>query len=415
MPKSLPSTQVTTKTEGERFVPRPLGKIDKALSIVRSAGIPIPSRKNAGVALTGLVKDLLPYGETEVTAIVRTLNEIQVFNEIVRGQLDETSVGERYEQIAKDFTSIREDAKRMLEQIEDGNLSLSERLQNSWMSLTRGSINSRFERIRASATDIHRASENTIARMRAILEGYGEARIGLQEARILADEIRKKAREALEEGQTELTQATANLSKLNEAGAEAGEINQAELARDVAMRHAQEAERRYQIAEDLYNNLSIAYNAGDAIMVRVRQTSDVQERVWSQSVTFFGTNETVLTALSASFTQLKSLHESTQGHKALRDGVNEALKDLASTGTSIMEEGLREGYGPTVSAESVKALVESIVSFQERSFAIKGEMRQLAAENERTIHEVTEGGRKRLAQLLANPPESSLPQLSDDR
>lgn len=410
MPNNLPSTRTATKTDTDRFVPRPLGRIDKALTIVRSAGVPIPSKENGSVALSGLVKDLMPFGDADVTAIVRTLNEIQVFNEIVRGQLDQASVGDRYVQIAKDFTSIREDSKRMLEQIEDGKLSLAERLQNSWMTWTRGSINKRFDRIRASAMDIHRASEDTIARMRAILEGYAEARLGLQEARILADEIRKKARAALESAQSSLTLATESLTALNEGGADPAEVNQAELARDLAMRDVQEGERRFQIAEDLYNNLSIAYNAGDAIMVRVRQTADVQERVWSQSVTFFGTNETVLTALSASFTQLKSLHESTQGHKALKDGVNEALKDLASTGTTIMETGLREGYGPTISAESVKALIDSIVAFQERSYAIKDEMRQMATENERAIHEVTESGRQRLAKLLTNPPTSQLPE-----
>lgn len=409
MSSNLPATRTTTKTDTDRFVPRPMGRIENALSIVRSAGVPIPAKENSGVALSGLVKDLMPFGDAEVTAIVRTLNEIQTFNEIVRGQLDQASVGDRYVDIAKDFTSIREDSKRMLEQIEDGKLSLAERLQNSWMTWTRGSINKRFDRIRSNAVDIHRASEDTIARMRAILEGYGEARLGLQEARILADNIRKRARAALESAQTSLTQANEDLAKLNEAAADPTDIHQAELARDLAMRGAQEGERRFQIAEDLYNNLSIAYNAGDAIMVRVRQTSDVQERVWSQSVTFFGTNETVLTALSASFTQLKSLHESTQGHKAMKDGVNEALKDLSSTGTTIMEAGLREGYGPTVSAESVKALIDSIVSFQERSYAIKDEMRQLATENEQAIQEVTEKGRQRLAKLMTAPPTSQLP------
>src|SRR5690606_26153028 len=133
------------------------------------------------------------------------------------------------------------------------------------------------------------SSEDTIARMRAILEGYGEARLGLQEARILADDIRKRAQASLAQAQEALAQAMQALTALGERDTAAREVAEAELKRDLAMREAQEGERRAQIAEDLYNNLSIAYNTGDAIMVRVKQTSDIQERVWSQSVTFFGT------------------------------------------------------------------------------------------------------------------------------
>lgn len=401
---STPSSRpIAAQDPDARFVPRPLGRIDRALALVRNAGVPIPAREGGSVALTGLVKDLMPLGDAEVMAIVRTLSEIQVFNEIVRGQLDQASVGERYAKIAEDFTSIREDSKRMLEQIQDGTLSLSERLRHGWMTWTRGSINTRFNRIRENAVAIHRSSEDTIARMRAILEGYGEARLGLQEARILADDIRKRAQASLAQAQEALAQAMQALTALGERDTAAREVAEAELKRDLAMREAQEGERRAQIAEDLYNNLSIAYNAGDAIMVRVKQTSDIQERVWSQSVTFFGTNETVITALSAAFTQIKSLHEGTQGNKALREGVDQAIKDLAATGTTLMEAGLREGHGPTISAEAVKSLIDSIVAFQERSHEIKAEMRQLARQNEQAMDEITQGSRQRLARLLAGP------------
>lgn len=401
MSQTLPTTTKTTAVEG--FQPRPLSRIDRALTIIRKAGVPLPSNEGGTVAISGLAKDLLPFGDSDVTAVVRTLNQIQVFNEIVRNHLDQSSVGERYVQIAKDFNSIRDDSKRMLSQIEDGKLSIADRLGNSWMMIRRGPINKRFNRIRTTAIDIQRAGEDTISRLRAILTGYGEARLGLQEARICADNIRKKATAAWDQAKADLQARQDELGRLREAGAEAGTINQAELARDEAMAAAHEGERRFQIAEDLYNNLSIAYEAGDAIMTRVRQTSDVQERVWSQSVTFFSTNETVLTALSASYTGLKSLHETTQGHKAMKDGINEALGDLAATGTTVMEAGLREGYGPTINAEQVKKLVDSIVEFQERSYAIKDEMRQLATENEQEVRRVMNDGRERLTRLLAGP------------
>lgn len=388
----------------EGFKPRPLGRIDKGLAILRKAGVSIPDKEDSSISVTGLVRDLTPYGETEVTAIVRTLDQIAKFNEVVRTQLDQSTAGDRYVKIAKDFNSIRTDSKRMVDQIEDGKLSIGDRLSNSWMMVTRGPINKRFNNIRRNVSTIHRSSEDEIARMRAISDGYVEARGGLGEARILAVDVRDRAKEDLAAKQAALTEAQEKFKASQEAGNDLRATAELELERDNAMQAVRETERLYQISEDLYNNLSIAYNTGDVIMGRIQQAHDVHDRVFSQSVMFFKTNESVLTALSASFSQLRSLHETTQGHKVLKDGVNEALKDLATTGTALMEEGLRQGYGSTITAEAVKVLVDSIVSFQEKSYAIKDEMRTLAAENEQQIQQITEDGRARLAELLTNPP-----------
>ena len=46
-------------------------------------------------------------------------------------------------------------------------------------------------------------------------------------------------------------------------------------------------------------------------MARLQQTTNAKERVYQQSITFFSTNESVLTALKASFTGMFGLHEST--------------------------------------------------------------------------------------------------------
>ena len=68
-------------------------------------------------------------------------------------------------------------------------------------------------------------------------------------------------------------------------------------------------------------------------MARLVQTTDVKERVYSQSVSFFGTNETVFTALNASFTSLQGLHESTQTPDAMKEGVNRSLETWPRSAT----------------------------------------------------------------------------------
>ena len=75
-----------------------------------------------------------------------------------------------------------------------------------------------------------------------------------------------------------------------------------ELARDEQLRAVQTAEDRYQICKDLSDNLTVGYNTSEVVMGRLVQTTNAKDRVYKQAVSFFGTNDTVLTALTASFT-----------------------------------------------------------------------------------------------------------------
>lgn len=135
-------------------------------------------------------------------------------------------------------------------------------------------------------------------------------------------------------------------------------------------------------------------------MGRLVQTTNVKDRVYKQAVSFFGTNETVLTALSASFTGLHGLNESTRTLEAMKEGVSRSLEDLANVGGKVQEAALKAGYGPTIRAEAVKKLVSSVVNYQERSREIIAEMRALSTRNAAEIGEAVETGKQRLAKLV---------------
>ena len=134
-------------------------------------------------------------------------------------------------------------------------------------------------------------------------------------------------------------------------------------------------------------------------MARLKQTTSAKERVYKQAVAFFGTNETVLTALSASFTGLFGLHESTKTLDAMKEGVSDSLEDLADIGGKVQEEALKAGYGPTIRAESVQKLVQAVADYQERSHDIIDEMRTLSTRNAEEIRDAVEEGKKRMARL----------------
>jgi hypothetical protein len=137
-------------------------------------------------------------------------------------------------------------------------------------------------------------------------------------------------------------------------------------------------------------------------MARLVQTTNAKERVYQQAITFFSTNEAVLTALKASFTGLFGLHESTATLEAMKKGVSESLETIGEIGNQVQEAAIKAGYGPTVRADAVKKLVDSIVNFQERSREIVKEMRVMASRNSEEINEAVEDGKRRLTKLAVD-------------
>ena len=86
----------------------------------------------------------------------------------------------------------------------------------------------------------------------------------------------------------------------------------------------------------------------------------------------------------------------------MKEGIDKSLETLSEIGDQVQEAAIRAGYGPTVKAESVKMLVDSVVNFQMRTREIINEMRVLATRNSEEIREAVEDGKKRMARLAAD-------------
>ena len=369
---------------------------DRAMTRLRDLGlVPGESEEAPVIALLNRLTEL---DEANVTAIARTLSQASLFNEVVREQVSSMKLGERYEKITDAFDSIRNDAKSMVEQLEDGKIDTFERISNIWMKATRGDIAHRFDEIKETYLEVAKDSKEQIERELTILNAYQDFRGALKSSEVLALEILNKAEAEWDTSKAEL--GTANDAVAAFEGDDLAERAKLELARDEKVRELQYHEDRYQIAKDLTDNLTVGYNTSEFIMARLMQTTSAKERVYKQAVMFFGTNETVLTALSASFTGLFGLHESTKSLEAMKEGVSKSLEDLADIGGKVQEAAVRAGYGPTIRADAVKKLVESVVTFQSRSREIIDEMRVLATRNAEEIRESVEDGKQRLAKLI---------------
>ncbi len=379
--------------------------LDKALNQLRDLGL-MPAEVDEApiVALLERISDIDP---ERSLAIARTLSQATVFNEMVREQISKMNIGERYEDITSAFNSIRDDAKSMVEQIEDGKLDTFERVSNVWMKVTRGDIASRFDKIKETYLEVAADSRDQIEREHVILNAYRDFRGAIKAAEIDALEILKQAEALWNEAQGKLKQASDTVA--NFTGSDLADRAALELARDEKMRDLQVSEDRYQITKDLSDNLTVSYNTSEVVMARLMQTTGAKDRVYKQAIMFFGTNEVVLTALSASFTGLFGLHESTQALEAMKEGISKGLEDLGEIGTKVQEAALRAGYGPTIRAESVQKLVDSVVNFQERSAEIITEMRALSTQNAQEIRDAVEDGKQRMARVIERGNSLTLP------
>jgi hypothetical protein len=358
---------------------KPLQYLDKAMGAIKQLGI---WPEQAGEQpITGLLNEITGLDETKVILIGRTLTQASAFNEVVRSQVAAMSIGERYNTITEAFNSIRDDAKGLVDQLDDGKLDVMERVSNVWMKVSRGDMAQRFDKIRSTYLEVSKETKNQVDREHVILEAYRDFRGALKQSEVMALELLEIATRKLDERKSALTGASDALTAFKD-GTPADRAK-LEMDRDEKLRDLQNEERRYQITKDLSDNLTISYSTSEVVMARLMQTTQAKERVYQQAISFFSTNETVFTALSASFTGLFGLHESTE------------------TGDRVGEAAVKAGYGPTIRADAVKKLVDSVVSFQEKSRTIINEMRDASTKNSAEIRDAVEDGKRRLAQLAA--------------
>jgi hypothetical protein len=188
---------------------QPMRYLDKAMTALRDLGLPLPmlggAEENPITGLLGRISDLDP---DRVALIARVLVQATAFNEMVREQIRAVEIGERYEQITGAFNSIRDDAREMVKQVEDGRLSTMERLSNVWQKVMRGDVADRFDRIRSTYVEVSRDTKDQVERERAILEAYRDFRGAMKEAEVMAFEVLQKAQTRLETARQRMDEAS---------------------------------------------------------------------------------------------------------------------------------------------------------------------------------------------------------------
>jgi hypothetical protein len=390
--ESKPTTPTTTTRSA------PLQKyLDKALGVLQQFGV-LP-KQDAPAELVKLLEEVRHVDEPKVLTIARTVQYMQSFNAMVRDNVEDVEIGNRYLAISQQFDSIRDDSKKLIAQLDDGVISFSERVSNLWMRMRRGTPSDRFQQIATIYKSVTGDTQKQLQKELAIMEGYIDFRFALKEAEIAARELLElqtvtadAARQALAAAQKTVDGA---------AAADAPTKSRLQLERDQTQHRFQKEDRTYQLLKDVAENLAIGYDVGETLVAKLKQTHDVKDQVYRRSVTFFTTNEHVFTILGAVYTSQHGLHEATQAHEALKKGVNKGLEDVADLGRDLERAALKAGYGSTIDPKSVEKLVAAITDYQVDSLKLVADLRQESEQNAREIRRVVEQGKQRYQETVA--------------
>jgi hypothetical protein len=384
------STSTTTRGTSQKYM-------DRALEVLEKFGV--ATGKDVQNELVRLLEEVRHIDESRALAIANVVKHMSEFNQLVRDNVENINVGNRYLEISQMFDSIREDSKRLIAQLDDGKIGLGEKLSNVWMSIRRGAPHSRFEKIVDVYQDVCKDTKDQLEREQVIMDGYIDFRFALKEAEILSRELLEKQLPHLDNAKHALADAQQAVNDY--AGDDESQRSRLELQRDEAHDRYKNEDRIYQLCKDIAENLAIGYDVGETLVTKLRQTHDVKDQVYRRAVTFFTTNEHVFTILGTVYTSQQGLHEATQSTEALKEGVNKSLEDVADLGRELERAALKAGYGSTISPESLEKLVKAISDYQVESLQMIAELRKESEENAREIRRVVEEGKSRYQSTLA--------------
>jgi hypothetical protein len=370
--------------------------LDRAVKVLGQ--FKVGAQEDTNSELIRLLDDVKHLDEPKVLAISRTISYMSRFNQLVRDNVENIEVGNRYLEIAQMFDSIREDSKTLINQLQDGKISLTEKMANLWMRLRRGTPSKRFEDISKVYKSVAHDTKDQLDREQKIMDAYIDFRFALKEAEVLSQELLEKQNTPLENSRQALADAQGKATGAKTAGTEKSKL---ELARDEALNNFQVEDRNYQLLKDIAENLSVGYDVGDTLITKLKQTHDVKDRVYRRSVTFFTTNEHVFTILGTVYTSQYGLHEVTAAQEAMKEGVNKGLEDVAELGRELEKAAIKAGYGSTISPASVEKLVHAISDYQVDSLTMIADLRKESEESAREIRRVVEEGKKRYQETLA--------------
>ena len=142
--------------------------LDRAIKVLQRFGL--STTGDSGDELIQLLESVKHVDEARALAIADVIKHMSTFNRLVRENVENIRIGNRYLEISQMFDSVREDSKMLISQLADGQISRTERFQNWWMKIRRGTPSDRFETIADTYKDVSKDTRDQLDREDAIMD-----------------------------------------------------------------------------------------------------------------------------------------------------------------------------------------------------------------------------------------------------
>lgn len=386
-----PNTENQPTPEAKPLLPSLASALDK----LRQLGVTPGSV--AMVPAVSLVGELQPVDADRATRLARVFQAEADFNEMARAQTTGMQVGDAHTKIAKNFDSIIEDTRAIYNHLhDDGKIDMWEKIDIARRTLIHGgSIPNRFKSVRELFLDTTKRCQQQLEHETTIIEAYNAFRAAYGEGLVDALELQQSCLAHLNEVKTRGQAVVAAWEAITDPIEKARKT----LEKNQAVEAVEKADRQYQVATNLVNDMRVGQGAGDAVIEKLKQTHKAKTVVQDRAITFFGTNEHVITALCVALQSEKGLNERTQTLEELQRGTEKAMDILAEIGTKVDKQAIEKAYGQSLTPEVVGRLVDAMVAYQKEVIELTASARAKAEETSQAIVARTQAGQEELARL----------------
>ena len=388
------------KTDNQASQTTPVAKtllpsLAKAFDKLRQLGVTPGSV--AMVPAVNLAGELQSVDADRATRLARVFQAEADFNEMAREQTTGMVVGDAHTKIAKNFDSIVDDTRAIFNHLhDDGKIDMWEKLDIARRTVMHGgTIPHRFKTVRELFLDTTKRCQEQLNREQTIIEAYNAFRAAYGEGMVDALELQQSSLARVNEVKAQSQTVVAAWEAITDPIEKAKK----NLEKNQAIEDTEIADRKYQVATNLVNDMRVGQSAGDAVVEKLKQTHKAKTAVQDRAITFFGTNEHVITALCVALQSEKGLNERTQTLEELQRGTEKAMDVLAEIGTKVDKQAIEKAYGESLRPEVVGRLVDAMVAYQKDVIKLNAEARAKADESSKAIVARVQAGQAELAHL----------------
>ncbi|MBU0979420.1 MAG: hypothetical protein KJ709_01320 [Nanoarchaeota archaeon] len=394
------------------LIPVSLGKIvERTAQFLADHGVTHTDEENP---LVGILDDLEPIDPEEIGQIAMVVQYMSEHNAFVREQIKAMPYDDRHNRIEDNFKSIIDDLKIVEGQYADDNrISTFERWHNRIRHAIKGTTHERFEDIRNLYLEIAADTRERLQHQAVVLGNYSQYRKALKMAEGKAHGVKKTQKGNYDAAVNAMGLAAQTLADYK--GDDGEERSRLEGIRDDAITKKNEEVLRYDRIKRIAEFMTVGYNLGDMLMVKLTEKKALEQLNYDSSVTLFQTHEGVFTALDLLLTVDQGMREQLGGKEELIKGTESAIDYVMNQSFDLDVAVATAGYGDGMDRKVAEKLKQHLVEYLTKMEQVKEDNRKISTETAETYDRVwSQQGVNQIIQIRAGLPPGTLDQKTSE-